>query len=165
MGTHLHVASDSWVTQLNFWGFAQFGLPEGFRAQVLSSDFSSVLVDQTWDISQVSAVPTGFADTQFTAAFNNAEGFLLPAGDYWLALGAVAQSQFFDFSWVLGESTTPNHLAYSQGVSPNLSVANGSTHTLAYMLLGADVVPGPGVASVLLMTGLLRSRRRSDRQR
>jgi hypothetical protein len=159
MGTHVHVAANSNISLLTFWGFTQFGMPSGFRAKILSADFSTTLVDLSWDMSQVAAQSSGYADTQFAVQLNHPQGIQLAAGDYWLAIGATGESAS-DFHWLLGQSAQSNHLAYRTGSASNSwNVATGNNHTLAYMLLGSQV-PAPGVAAVFALSGAVGIRRR-----
>jgi hypothetical protein len=161
------------LTELSWWGFSenlyQAGLANivGFQVRILNADQGSVVLDQTWTLSQLTVQATGNLGTQGGIEFQYTSSLshVLASGDYWLNIGFIASNGAED-GWQWSHGMTPPGLVEASynggsfqggpGWTPWNSRLEGG---MAHVLVGTGIVPGPGVLG-LLGLGLFSSGRR-----
>ena len=158
------------LSQLTFWGFSEnyqsSGLANvaGFQLQILSSDFSSVLVNKTWTLGELAVQATGNIgvtggiEYQLAGGLNN----VLGPGTYWLNIGVVMNDPDGD-AWVWTSGMNSSGLA-------GVASSNGDggwnpwqvqeTSWAGSHILFGQLVPAPGALALLATAGLAAGRRR-----
>lgn len=165
------------LTQLTWWGFSenlyQAGLANivGFQVRILDSNQSTVMVDQTWTLSQLAVQATGILGTQGGIEFQYAGALnhTLASGDYWLNIGFIASNGAQD-GWQWSNGMIPPGLveaSYSAGSfqgGPGWTPWNNRLEGgMSHVLVGNQIVPAPS-ALMLLAGGLFIRRRRGRAQ-
>lgn len=163
--------NNSWnLTQLTFWGFSEnffqagLGNVAGFQMQILSADFSTVVVNQTWTLAQLAVQATGNIgntggiEYQFAGTIAGA----ITAGSYWLNVGFIANDPNGDgWAWTTGmNAASAVGAAFSDGDGgwTNWAV-NEQQASLSHILFG-QIVPAPGALALLMAGGLAGGTRR-----